>query len=90
MGHCVGTYCNTSSRGDSQILSLPHPKGQPHVTMEVEPGDVPLEKGFGEQDFTQDRRLNIVQTQGKSNRAPIPEYQEKIDEFIHHAIETNG
>jgi hypothetical protein len=50
--------------------------------MEVEPGDVPLEKGFGEQEVTEDRRLNIVQTQGKSNRAPIAEYQEKIDAFI--------
>jgi hypothetical protein len=38
MGHCVGGYCPDVLEGRSRIFSLRDKKGQPHVTIEVEPG----------------------------------------------------
>jgi hypothetical protein len=38
MGHCVGGYCPDVESGKSRIYSLRDKKGEPHVTIEVEPG----------------------------------------------------
>lgn len=40
MGHCVGGYCPQVARGETQIFSLRDAKGEPHVTIEVQPADV--------------------------------------------------
>lgn len=37
MGHCVGGYCPDVLEGRSRIFSLRDSKGEPHVTVEVEP-----------------------------------------------------
>jgi len=37
MGHCVGGYCPDVISGKSRIYSLRDAKGEPHVTVEVEP-----------------------------------------------------
>jgi hypothetical protein len=37
MGHCVGGYCPDVLEGKSQIFSLRDAKGEPHVTVEVNP-----------------------------------------------------
>lgn len=37
MGHCVGGYCPDVMEGRSQIFSLRDEKGEPHVTIEVQP-----------------------------------------------------
>lgn len=37
MGHCVGGYCDDVASGRSRIYSLRDAKGQPHVTIEVQP-----------------------------------------------------
>lgn len=37
MGHCVGGYCEDVLSGDSRIFSLRDAKGEPHVTVEVNP-----------------------------------------------------
>ena len=37
MGHCVGGYCDDVTEGKSQIFSLRDKKGEPHVTIEVQP-----------------------------------------------------
>jgi hypothetical protein len=37
MGHCVGGYCPDVVEGRSRIYSLRDKKGQPHVTIEVQP-----------------------------------------------------
>jgi hypothetical protein len=37
MNHCVGGYCPDVASGQSRIYSLRDAKGQPHVTIEVEP-----------------------------------------------------
>jgi hypothetical protein len=39
MGHCVGGYCPDVVEGRSKIYSLRDKKGQPHVTIEVSPGN---------------------------------------------------
>lgn len=39
MGHCVGGYCPDVSSGRSSIYSLRDAKGQPHVTIETQPGN---------------------------------------------------
>lgn len=39
MGHCVGGYCPDVVEGRSKIFSLRDKKGQPHVTIEVAPGE---------------------------------------------------
>jgi len=39
MGHCVGGYCPDVAEGRSKIFSLRDKKGQPHVTIEVQPGE---------------------------------------------------
>ena len=37
MGHCVGGYCPDVMEGRSRIYSLRDAKGEPHVTIEVQP-----------------------------------------------------
>lgn len=39
MGHCVGGYCDDVASGRSRIFSLRDAKGEPHVTIEVQPGN---------------------------------------------------
>jgi hypothetical protein len=41
MGHCVGGYCPDVLEGRSRIFSLRDAKGEPHVTIEVEPNQNP-------------------------------------------------
>lgn len=38
MGHCVGGYCPDVLEGRSRIYSLRDKRGEPHVTVEVQPG----------------------------------------------------
>jgi len=38
MGHCVGGYCPDVLEGRSRIFSLRDARGEPHVTVEVQPG----------------------------------------------------
>jgi hypothetical protein len=40
MGHCVGAYCPDVAQGKSRIYSLRDSKGQPHVTIEVNPKQI--------------------------------------------------
>lgn len=49
MGHCVGGYCDRVANGDTRIFSLRDAKGEPHVTIETQPGYLNLtdeEAGF--------------------------------------------
>ena len=41
MGHCVGGYCPDVVEGKSRIFSLRDAKGEPHVTVEVQPDKTP-------------------------------------------------
>jgi hypothetical protein len=46
MGHCVGGYCPDVMAGKSRIFSLRDAKGEPHVTIETQPGE-----GVGPKEF---------------------------------------
>ena len=45
MGHCVGSYCDQVSSGDTVIYSLRDQKNEPHCTIEVTKGKVEQIKG---------------------------------------------
>jgi hypothetical protein len=45
MGHCVGGYCPDVAKGKSRIYSLRDKKGEPHVTVEVNP--IATQKAIG-------------------------------------------
>jgi hypothetical protein len=52
MGHCVGGYCPDVEAGSTKIYSLRDAKGEPHVTIEVNPGKHPIGYGVsGDEDF---------------------------------------
>jgi hypothetical protein len=47
MGHCVGGYCPDVEEGRSRIYSLRDAKGEPHVTVEVQPEKNPYLNSSG-------------------------------------------
>lgn len=49
MGHCVGGYSHQVGEGQTIIYSLRDPKGNPHVTMEIEALEGPLNLNPGEE-----------------------------------------
>ena len=69
MGHCVGGYCEDVIGGQSRIFSLRDAKGEPHVTVEVQPGG----EGTGH---------TLMQIKGKQNRAPNDEYLPFVQDFV--------
>jgi hypothetical protein len=81
MGHCVGGYCDDVVSGRSRIYSLRDAKGQPHVTVEVQP----MKAGYLPEpsvDPSADIAPRIVQIKGKQNRAPNPEYLPFVQDFV--------
>ena len=93
MGHCVGGYCPDVLEGKSRIFSLRSGKGEPHVTIEIQPGRREGERAvdyrqllpenyaakYGDDSDLLDR---IVQIKGKANRAPNPEYLPFVQDFV--------
>ena len=92
MGHCVGGYCPDVLEGRSRIFSLRSAKGEPHVTVEVQPdphyGNRAAEmKRAGASDeeiaaFFENPPQKIVQIKGKQNRAPKEEYLPYVQDFV--------
>lgn len=80
MGHCVGGYCDDVVSGQSRIFSLRDAKGEPHVTIEVDPqGGAYDEDGS----FTgESSSPAILQIKGKQNLAPNPEYLPFVQDFV--------
>ncbi len=56
MGHCVGGYCPDVLEGRSRIYSLRDAKGEPHVTVEVQPNNADRNSAYI--DFLRDDRRN--------------------------------
>jgi hypothetical protein len=89
MGHCVGGYCPDVLEGRSKIYSLRDKKGQPHVTIEVEPirgselgrmmGDLSDEEAAL---MYKNPPQRIVQIKGKGNKAPKAEYLPAVQDFV--------
>lgn len=51
MGHCVGSYCDRVKGRGIKIYSLRDKKGNPHVTVEVKPGDPVSKLGLDSERF---------------------------------------
>lgn len=84
MGHCVGGYCEDVAGGAARIFSLRDSKGQPHVTIEVDPTGKRV-------DMTRRRMIEpsedsgipgIVQIKGKGNKAPKEDYLPYVQDFV--------
>ena len=93
MGHCVGGYCPDVIEGRSRIYSLRDSKGEPHVTIEVQPGKREGERAVDYRQLTpenyakkygddSDLTERIVQIKGKANRAPKKEYLPFVQDFV--------
>jgi hypothetical protein len=80
MGHCVGGYCDDVRNQSSHIYSLRDPKGEAHVTVEVNPQQNPesarLNQGAGPQGF------DISQIKGKGNKKPADQYLPYVQDFV--------
>ena len=79
MKHCVGGYCLDIIEGHSRIYSLRDKKGEPHVTIEVQPGPRIFDTGTPE---GRPGPENIAQIKGKGNRAPKDEYLPFVQDFV--------
>jgi PcfJ-like protein len=62
MGHCVGGYCPDVVAGRSRIFSLRDAKGEPHVTIELEPGRLDADTWM--KTLTPEERREILSTEG--------------------------
>ena len=87
MGHCVGGYCPDVLEGRSRIYSLRDKRGEPHVTIEVQPqtdvsdfspGQIQLLRSHGK--YVE--QPSIRQIKGKQNRAPKEEYLPFVQDFV--------
>jgi hypothetical protein len=83
MGHCVGGYCPDVVAGKTRIYSLRDAKGQPHVTIEVRPGEslqglAAYQARYPEGNIPSE----IVQIKGKGNRKPNEEYLPFVQDFV--------
>ena len=89
MGHCVGGYCPDVVAGRSRIYSLRDPRGEPHVTVEVQPmrgselgryaADLPEGEDVAAMKNPPQR---IVQIKGKQNAAPKEQYLPYVQDFV--------
>lgn len=93
MGHCVGGYCPDVVEGRSKIYSLRDKKGQPHVTIEVQPGKRTGERAVAYRELLpenyaakygddSDLLPEIVQIKGKGNKAPKEDYLPAVQDFV--------
>ena len=93
MGHCVGGYCPDVVEGKSKIFSLRDKKGQPHVTIEVQPGKRTGERAVDYRELLpenyaakygddSDLLPEIVQIKGKGNKAPKEDYLPAVQDFV--------
>ena len=89
MGHCVGGYCPDVIEGRTRIYSLRDTKGEPHVTIEVQPmrgselGRYAADLPEGEDVAAmKNPPLMIKQIKGKGNARPIEKYDPYTQDFV--------
>jgi hypothetical protein len=85
MGHCVGGYCPDVEEGSSRIYSLRDSKGQPHVTIEVEPHTEGFDLLVNDDVASQigaKQTGRIVQIKGKGNKKPADKYLPFVQDFV--------
>lgn len=77
MGHCVGGYCDDVLSGRSQIFSLRDKKGEPHVTIEVEPTNIDPRDWFYNQPYEVTQQIH-------AQAGPAPSAKEMADLIRQH------
>jgi hypothetical protein len=89
MGHCVGGYCPDVLEGRSRIYSLRDKRGEPHVTIEVQPmrgselGRYAAELPEGEDVAAmKNPPMRITQIKGKGNARPVEKYDPYTQDFV--------
>lgn len=75
MGHCVGGYCPDVIEGRSRIFSLRDAKGQPHVTVEVQPPGMRNDALF-------DAGIDFEGTAMRQVRLQNPGIDDESDDFM--------
>lgn len=79
MGHCVGGYCDPVFNSRQRIFSLRDSKGQPHVTIEMQPAG---SEKIGDIKAGLTKNWEIHQVKGKGNLKPKDEYIPYVQDFI--------
>jgi len=90
MGHCVGGYCPDVLEGRSRIFSLRDAKGEPHVTVEVEPNQNPYPvsgEDFARLPSSQKAQYGEYVRQWRRRN---PDVEELTDEHIAQALKEAG
>jgi uncharacterized short protein YbdD (DUF466 family) len=90
MGHCVGGYCPDVLEGRSRIFSLRDAKGEPHVTVEVEPNQNPYPvsgEAFARLSPAEKAQYREYVMQWRRRN---PDVQELTDEHIAQALREAG
>jgi hypothetical protein len=89
MGHCVGGYCPDVVSGRSRIYSLRDKRGEPHVTIEVQPmrgselGRYAADLPEGEDVAAmKNPPMMIRQIKGKGNARPVEKYDPYTQDFV--------
>jgi hypothetical protein len=97
MGHCVGSYCEDVKSRGTQILSLRDENNQPHVTVEVRPGQVDTYDWFHQQPNEVQNRIHADVQGHIPSRADInaavrrsPEYQQAVAEAPPDIMQIKG
>jgi hypothetical protein len=75
MGHCVGGYCPDVLEGRSRIYSLRDTKGEPHVTIEVQPNQhLDYNDWYNQQPTSYKALLNAKKSEPGYDRYQEPAY----------------
>lgn len=85
MGHCVGGYCPDVAAGKSRIYSLRDAKGQPHVTVEVNPPTVSKEGSLSSDELPPE-----VLQDFKRRGVYSPEFRWRMDEELGRYVPVGG
>jgi hypothetical protein len=91
MGHCVGGYCPDVIEGKSRIFSLRDARGEPHVTIEVEPNQhLDYNKWYGEQPTSYKALLNAKKSEPGYDPYQEPAYLAARDAMPPKIVQIKG
>lgn len=99
MGHCVGGYCPDVIEGRSKIFSLRDKKGQPHVTIEVRPGEGSVYQYLASKNLDLEKEAQKLYPKSSkiasqdlliSDIEATPEYAEWVRSLPHEIVQIKG
>ena len=84
MRHCVGGagHCEPLLNGEVEIYTLRDAKGEPHVTIEVEPPTIDDHYEANRSTPYKEAQPRILEIKGKNNQKPKDEYIPFVQDFI--------